>query len=175
MCDEWAVWCKCHWKAFSRNNAGVSMWSAKQQCIKQHWVVVTAAYILNEWIFSVLCHTAGPWQPNSPSLPILGHSLQVAIPFLLKQIGNRHVLTGTSWPPFFTLKPQSFLSPSSLITCPIKFFCTQTNCLKHFLTHSLTHTLTLSQLLRSFSLHYYMYRPDHRLHNRFLHLLSHPW
>ena len=49
---------------------------------------------------SVFCHTAGPWQPNSPSLPVLGPSLQISIPFLLNQIINHT----------YTLSTRSFLA-----------------------------------------------------------------
>ena len=37
---------------------------------------------------SVFCHMADPWQPNFLIPPILGPSLQVSTPFLLKQITN---------------------------------------------------------------------------------------
>ena len=38
--------------------------------------------------YFVFCHAAGPWQPNSPVLPVFNPSLQVSIPLLRKQIVN---------------------------------------------------------------------------------------
>ena len=35
--------------------------------------------VLASFSSSAFCHTAGPWQPNSPFMPILGPSLQVSM------------------------------------------------------------------------------------------------
>ena len=69
----------------------------------------------------MFCHTAGPSVPGRQTLlPVLGHSLQNSIPFLLNQIINHTFLPGPLLPsifPFIT----SFISPSPLITCHMVF------------------------------------------------------
>ena len=64
-------------------------------------------------------HEAGPRQPNSVSLSILGPSLQVSIPFILKEFVNH---TYTHSPQFssilLSLKPLSSTHPLSLDALP---------------------------------------------------------
>ena len=65
--------------------------------------------------YSVFCHTGGPWQPNSPFLPILDCYLQVILPFLLKQIVNHTYafFLALSCPLFSSIT--SFIFPSPLV------------------------------------------------------------
>ena len=71
--------------------------------------------------FSVFCHAAGPWQPTSPSLPVLGPSLQVFMPF--HQIVNHtYMYTLSSWPPFLSYIFPSIIFFMNLIPSHMKFF-----------------------------------------------------